>query len=364
MTVNGAENAHHTNEPYKKSQYQSTQNVPVFFIRKLTKLLNNPDTKLTTNQKFNSFNIQGIENQEKLNLTLDFEKTSYRRDDPTIILTLYKNTINSNGHFDQHIFKQNINEDSYKQADLLLNLIQEKLKLNQSNKQAGRTSRRTQPPSDFHQEKRNGNDRDILRYLSRKVTELKERINRLHRDNHSLREVNSKLSLENSSLRQEKKRGHESRESHTDSKTGVNSSSFLKDPVSNFGQIMKDAAQDSILPFLNLLPLIKAYKKHLKDVLGITDKHHQGRTPINEKQKDGIVKALRDLFSLPANANDIEAKKLIKDSLRQFRSQMKRISDDPHTRELLQKINPEILDRAEEISRQLNGIYDFSRGLI
>ena len=102
MTVNGAENAHHTNEPYKKSQYQSTQNVPVFFIRKLTKLLNNPSTKLTSNQKPNSFNIEGIENQEKVSLKLDFEKTSYRGDDPTIILTLHKNAGTANSYSNQH----------------------------------------------------------------------------------------------------------------------------------------------------------------------------------------------------------------------------------------------------------------------
>lgn len=126
--------------------------------------------------------------------------------------------------------------------------------------------------------------------------------------------------------------------------------------------MLKDSAEDSVFPFVNILPRIEAYKKHLRDELGITDKHYQGRTPINEKQKAGTVKALRDLFSLSPNANDTEAKKLIKDSLRQFRSQMLRISDDPHTRELIQKLNPKILDRTEKIFQELNGIYDFSKG--
>ena len=107
MTVHGAENAHYTNEPYQKSQ---SQNVPVFFIHKLTKLLNDPSTRLTGNQTPNSFNIQSIENQEKLNLKLDFEKTSYRGDDPTIILTLHNNAGTANSYSNQHIFKQNTNE--------------------------------------------------------------------------------------------------------------------------------------------------------------------------------------------------------------------------------------------------------------
>ncbi len=263
-----------------------------------------------------------------------------------------------------HIFKQNTNESSYNQANNLLNLIQEKLNLNPSTKKAEEPKQRKQSQNGFHQEKRNTNDRDILRYLSRKVTEFKESINRLHQENHSLRDMNKKLSLENSYLRQEKNGKPENKESQTSSNTEVNSSSFLKNSIANFGQVLKDAAEDGVFPFVNILPRIEAYKKHLKDELGITDKHYQGRTPINEKQKAGIVKALRDLFSLPANANDAEAKKLIKDSLRQFRSQMLRISDDPHTRELIQKLNPKILDRAEQIFQELNGIYDFSRGLL
>jgi hypothetical protein len=153
MTVHGAENAHYTNQSYQKSQYQNTRNVPVFFIHKLTKLLNDPSTRLTGNQTPNSFNIQGIENQEKLNLKLDFEKNRYRGDDPTIILTLHNNTRTANSYSNQHIFKQNTNESSYNQANRLLDLIQEKLKLNQSNKQVERTSQRTQSPSDFHQKK-------------------------------------------------------------------------------------------------------------------------------------------------------------------------------------------------------------------
>ncbi|MBU6197266.1 MAG: hypothetical protein KGO93_06860 [Cyanobacteria bacterium REEB446] len=149
---------------------------------------------------------------------------------------------------------------------------------------------------------------------------------------------------------------------NTSCNTEVNPSSFLKNSIANFSQVLKDSAEDGVFPFVNILPRIEAYKKHLRDELGITDKHYQGRTPINEKQKAGTVKALRDLFSLSPNANDTEAKKLIKDSLRQFRSQMLRISDDPHTRELIQKLNPKILDRTEKIFQELNGIYDFSKG--
>ena len=330
-------NSNNSTEAHSQKGYyynQGTTNVPVFFIHKLAKLINQPDTKITSLQKLNSFKIEAIDGQGKLNLKLDFEKTSYRGDDPTIILTLHQGLIGSNPYSQQHTFKQSINQGSYDQAQSLLNLIKEKLNLNQTDKQTEKDSRKTQSRNHFYEE--NKKDRDILRYLSRKVAELKEQVNYLYRDNHRLREeLNSKPQH-----------------------------SFVNDQAWNFGQIMKDAAQDKILPFLNLVPRLEAYKEHLKVKLKITDKHYQGRALLNEQQKEGIVKAPRDLFNLPSHLNDIDTKKLIKDSLRQFRSQMLRISDDPHTRELIQKINPQILDRAVKIFQELNGIYDFSKDLL
>ena len=124
-------------------------------------MINQPDTKITSLQKLNSFKIEAIGGQGKLNLKLDFEKTSYRGDDPTIILTLHQGLIGSNPYSQQHTFKQSINQGSYDQAQSLLNLIKEKLNLNQTDKQTEKDSRKTQSRNHFYGE--NKKDRDILR---------------------------------------------------------------------------------------------------------------------------------------------------------------------------------------------------------